>query len=93
MKSDVVAAHKHCSMHRAEVEASGVCGCFHCLAVFSPGVIEEWTDFPQTLEDGSETGLGCTAICPYCGIDSVIGAASDYPVTRDFLRQMNKHWF
>ena len=93
MKSDVVAAHKHSSMHRAEVEASDVCGCFHCLAVFSPRAIKEWTGFSQTSGDGSESDLGGTAFCPRCGVDSVIGSASDYSVTPDFLRQMNEHWF
>lgn len=93
MKSDVVAAHKHSSMHRTEVEASDVCGCFHCLAVFSPDAIEEWVDFSPTHGDNGEIGLGCTALCPRCGIDSVIGAASGYTVTRDFLGQMKKHWF
>jgi hypothetical protein len=34
-----------------------------------------------------------TALSPECGIDSVIGSASGYPVTLDFLRRMQEHWF
>ncbi len=34
-----------------------------------------------------------TAICPYCGIDSVIGESSGYPINKDFLEMMRKHWF
>jgi hypothetical protein len=44
--------------------------------------ILEWTDDDQT------------ALCPNCGIDSVIGDKTDYPVTDlDFLKQMNTFWF
>ncbi len=59
--TDLIAAHRHSSNHRQEIEASKVCGCFYCLAVFPPASIDEWCD-----EDG-------TALCPKCGIDSVIG--------------------
>jgi hypothetical protein len=37
--------------------------------------------------------MGQTAICPRCGIDSVIGDESGYPVTREFLAAMKAHWF
>ena len=37
--------------------------------------------------------VGGTAICPYCGIDSVIGEHSGYPITREFLEQMHQYWF
>jgi hypothetical protein len=81
MNGDVTAAHKHCGAHRGELEASESCGCFYCLAIFSPQDIEEWVD-----EDS-------TALCPKCGIDSVIGAASGFPIVRGFLEQMHRRWF
>ena len=31
--------------------------------------------------------------CPYCGIDSVIGDSSGYPITTAFLKQMRAYWF
>jgi hypothetical protein len=35
---------------------------------------------------------GQTAICPKCGIDSVV--SSDLPITDEiFLDEMNKYWF
>ena len=34
-----------------------------------------------------------TALCPKCGIDSVIGTKSGYPITKEFLGQMQAHWF
>ena len=32
-------------------------------------------------------------ICPHCQIDSVIGSASGFPISKDFLTEMNEHWF
>ena len=34
-----------------------------------------------------------TALCPKCEIDSVIGSASEFPITKDFLERMHAHWF
>jgi hypothetical protein len=93
MKTDVVAAHAHSSRHRSEIEGSEMCGCFHCLAVFKSSSIAEWIDREQVDHLHGEIDDGCTAICPDCGIDSVIGDASQYPITRDFLMAMRRYWF
>lgn len=58
------------------------CGCFYCLTIFSPSEIVEW------IQDEKET-----AVCPYCGIDSVIGESAGYPITKEFLEKMQKYWF
>ncbi len=34
-----------------------------------------------------------TAECPFCHTDSVIGDASGFPITKDFLKKMKKRWF
>jgi hypothetical protein len=34
-----------------------------------------------------------TALCPHCGIDSVISSASGYPITAAFLHRMHDYWF
>ena len=76
----VVAAHKSSSNHRAAVVESDGCGCFYCLEVFAPSAIVDWVD--------NET----TALCPKCGIDSVIGEKSGFPVKdRTFLQAMHEH--
>jgi hypothetical protein len=75
------AAHKHCSFHRAELQNSSLCGCFYCFAIFGPGDISEWIDEGQTAK------------CPKCTIDSVIGSASGYPITKEFLNRMHDKWF
>jgi hypothetical protein len=82
---DYIRAHDHSSRHEAEVIASSVCGCFYCLHVFPPAEINEWIDEP--------IGGGRTASGPKCGIDAVIGSAAGYPITRPFLKRMQKHWF
>lgn len=74
-------AHRQSSKHRAQIEKSDQCGCFYCLKTFSPSDIREWWDDGQT------------AVCPDCGIDSVLGSASGYPLTADFLGEMHKHYF
>ncbi len=78
---DQKAAHKRCTKHRHVMEKSETAGCFYCLEVFPTGEVKEWTD-GQT-----------TALCPKCGIDSVIPSTPDFPVTEDVLKQMEAYWF
>ena len=76
-----ISAHEWSSYHRETLGESDVCGCFYCLEVFPPSEIEDWTDDDDT------------ALCPKCGIDSVIGSVSGYPIKREFLQKMHDHWF
>jgi hypothetical protein len=78
---DYVGAHEHCWNNLLEVKSSSLCGCFKCVAIFPPNEIDRWGD------------RGITALCPRCGIDSVIGTASGYPITTEFLERMRNHWF
>jgi hypothetical protein len=80
-----VGAHKHSANHRDAIEASDLCGCFHCLATFPPTRIAEWID-----GDGER---GTTALCPSCGVDAVVGSASGIAITRDLLTTMRLYWF
>ena len=75
-------AHEHSCNNRKELSRSGICGCFHCLEIFSSADILRW------LDEGDGT-----ALCPYCGIDSVIGESAGFPITREFLSGMRKEWF
>ena len=77
----VVTAHKHCSNHREEILSSEICGCFYCMEIYPPSEIMDWID------DGR------CALCAKCGIDSVIGSASNFGITRDFLELMHEYWF
>lgn len=82
---DIELAHAWSSDHREGLFSSDHCGCFYCLDIFSVEAIEEWTD--------AVDGIGQTALCPGCGIDSVIGSASGFPIEKWFLARMRKRWF
>ncbi|MBE6660027.1 MAG: cytoplasmic protein [Ruminococcaceae bacterium] len=81
-RNDIIAAHKFCTNHKQELQKDHVCGCFYCLKIFDPAEIEDW--IPDTKG---------TAKCPYCGIDSVIGEHSGFPITNEFLSKMKEYWF
>ena len=76
-------AHGHCYANGVEIARSSECGCFYCLELYPPTLISDWAD-------AENNG---TAICPKCGVDSVLGSASSYPLTRDFLTDMRRRFF
>lgn len=79
---DYITAHKFSANHKEALLKDKKCGCFYCMKIFDPNEINEW------IEDVSGT-----AICPYCGIDSIIGESSGFPITKEFLEKMNDFWF
>ncbi len=83
-KIDLKLAHRHSVNHRSHIVASKLCGCFSCLAIFFPADISDWIEDPKG---------GGTALCPRCDVDSVIGSASGFPITKEFLGAMRKYWF
>ena len=83
--ANLESAHKRSSNHREEILGSDLCGCFYCRETFAPSEIEDWVD-----EIG---GVGATALCPRCAIDSVIGSRSGFALTPEFLREMHDYWF
>ena len=74
--------HGHSINNKQEIEKSDTCGCFYCKELFVPTEIKEW------IQDKEQT-----AICPYCKVDSVIGNASGYEITKALLDAMSKKWF
>lgn len=87
MDEELFSAHRFSNNHKPELEKDAVCGCFHCLAIFDPKEITEWI-----IADNPCDRRG-TAVCPYCGVDSVIGESSGFPITADFLAAMRRRWF
>ncbi len=83
---DLRALHKQSSHHRATVLASSVCRCFHCCARFAPSEIRRWVD-------SDPKGLGATALCPKCGVDSVLGDACGAELSDELVRAMRARWF
>ena len=80
---EAITAHRYSRANRRELEASTRCGCFHCLAIFSPDLIADWLEEP----DGGET-----AICPRCDTDALIASAS-VNFTPELLEAMRHEWF
>ena len=74
-------AHDLCKNHKEKIKSSDVCGCFYCMAIFSPLLIKEWIDNYTT------------ALCPNCQIDAVLPQAPELLLNEIFLEEMHKHWF
>ncbi|SHM72671.1 hypothetical protein [Roseibium suaedae] len=87
----VVAAHKLSTRQRQRYQNDTQVGCFYCEAVFLAKEIEEWCN-----EIGERE---VTAMCPRCGIDSVISiqevaelgvSGEEFP---KLLKAMSRRWF
>ena len=93
--SHLLAAIRHTTHNRAEIEASTVCGCCYCQQTFPPDEIVAWAGLDASSFDDPEaisanTG---TALCPRCGSESVLGDKSGYKIDAVFLAGMNEAWF
>ncbi len=82
MPKNIKDAHEHSLYNRREIIASDKCGCFSCCAIFTPEACRWWGDYDYS-----------TALCPKCHIDAVLGAKAGFPITSDFLAEMQSHWF
>jgi len=69
--------HKQSSYHRQEVLDVADATCFFCCQTFPSKQIEEWTDDGQT------------AICPYCGVDSIL----PFNMGTEALTAMHEYYF
>ena len=77
----LIKLHKRATYNKKDIENTDICGCFYCKNIFYTGDITEWTD------------NGKTAICPHCGVDSVICNKKNYTVTPEDLNMLNKYYF
>ena len=81
-QNKILEAHKYSFKQRNQISSGeSICGCFCCENIFYAKDIEIWVDNEQT------------AMCPHCGIDSVICESSGYTIDEAFLKSMNEHWF
>jgi hypothetical protein len=76
----LIQAHKFCTGNKVSIEQGKSCGCFYCLNIFPANEVIDYIE----PED--------TAICPYCGIDSVI-CDKDINFDKAFLTKMKSYWF
>jgi hypothetical protein len=66
--------------NKENLKKSKTCGCYYCGAIYSPKQIKEYCD------------RGRTAICPFCGIDSVLPSC-EVELTKELLEEGYKRWF
>ena len=76
-------AAKHSLNNKHEIDKSKMCGCYYCERTFPASLIRH-----QDYTDG-----GRTALCPLCGIDTVIGDASGVPINKKVLRELYRSRF
>jgi len=69
--------HESSSLHREIILGGDDCSCFGCESVYNPREVVRWCDEGQT------------AICPKCGIDSVLPGE----VVPELLNEMYKYYF
>lgn len=79
-EQQLIDAHRHTMRNRAEIEASNMCACFDCGKTFPSCVVTAFIDDGQT------------AMCPHCGMDTVIGDASGISLDENFLKAMRRRW-
>ncbi|WP_034536349.1 hypothetical protein [Carnobacterium inhibens] len=63
------------------IAKSNQCGCYNCTKIFTPDMIVEYIDNGQTV------------VCPFCGIDSVLGSNMGYDFNLKFLTKLKKEIF
>ena len=82
---ELKAFYSHSIRNEESILKSHLCGCFHCISIFPVADIK----LSQMVveKDGFKT-----AICPICGIDSLLGDAS-VEITAELLETMNGLYF
>jgi hypothetical protein len=93
MKNELLAAYRYISNNWPQIQASSVCGCCNCLRVFPAEEVVAWTGLQFDDVDNPEAINNQTALCPYCGSESVLAEKSGFPIDVNFLGRMNEAWF
>lgn len=78
--SVLVRAKDHCIYNRYDLQRSIICGCYRCGTIFFAKEIRSFKDDDQT------------ALCPFCNGDSLLDESSEYPLKKDFLKEMKRYW-
>lgn len=73
--------HAYSSHNKQLIDVSNKCYCFYCRSCMKQSEIKEYIDNGQT------------AICPNCGIDSIIPDSIEETVDKKIISEMNAYWF
>ena len=91
--ADLLAAYRHTTKNRAEIEASMHCGCCYCMQIFPSAEIVAWAGLDFSQLNNPDAADADTAVCPRCGNEAVLGEQCGHAITPQFLGQMNEAWF
>lgn len=81
MDAMIKEAHKYSIRNIPELAKSKMAGCYYCRSTFQSSAVTETTD------------NGMTALCPKCGMDSVLPDSSPFKLSEETLTALNKYWF
>lgn len=76
--------HKNSLGNRKLLNKDEKCGCFHCGRIFNTSEIYEWIREYNNEE---------TAICPHCGVDSIISDSHGEKLSKKLLAEMHRKYF
>ena len=82
-ENEMLEIHQFSSSNMQDFEENKKCGCFYCCKIFDSDEISQYIDD----DDGD------TAVCPYCGVDSVIGEGHGFEISEELLKKMHDFWF
>ena len=86
--SDLHAAHDLARDNRTFQTSSQDAGCFCCVSIFPAQKVTKWC--PDKIQGRWKDNV--TALCPYCGVDSVIFDAQ-HVLSLPWLGDMEQQWF
>jgi hypothetical protein len=90
-RADFESVHRYSSNNRSLLASSKLAGCFYCGAIYDASGVKDWVDGGHT--ESGELDDGVTALCPRCGIDSVLPDAAPIILDGNLLAEMREHWF
>lgn len=73
--------HAYSAHNKSLIDISNKCYCFYCRSCM------ERSEMVDYIDDGQ------TAVCPKCGIDSIIPDSIEECVDENMIAQMNEYWF
>lgn len=73
--------HLRTYLNASDFQSGKECCCIYCQRFFPTDKVVEFVDDDDT------------ALCPYCGIDSVIALGADVEVSKELLAELNKRYF
>lgn len=80
---DLKRIHQLSIYNEDRLKSSHRAGCFSCKIILQINEIKDWVDNPPNR----------TALCPHCGIDSVLAEERDLELSGALLEAMHEYFF